>query len=361
MSEIWLLDDGRTFGGGQGNALRLGRFLSAPGSEGRARVYCPSSSELARRCGECGVPVFDARFPDVSPATAKDVVASLLLLRSMLKRATPNVIVVGGSLRAQFYAHAAGIGLRNAPPIVQFMIEQDSARRRLGRCFLRRAGNVVVLGDNALRAYTAALGRVRILKINNFLLEDDFSPKTLPREQTEAAPVLGVLGRLIPEKGVLELLEELAAIRSVWSQLVVAGPADDETYLRRVGDRVSSLQLDGAVEFVGALTDLRAFFEQIDVLLVPSVGLEGQPTVILEALAHGRPAVVRAPIWSVDFADLPVSPYRDSAELERRLAVARRAVVDFGGLRVRFGVPQAVAAFERVAADSRRRRRKRRT
>ena len=258
---LWLLDDGRSFGGGQMNALRLGRYVASASTDRSFRLFCPTTSELARRAVEAGLPVDDAQFPDLHPRELGRIRSGLAGLRRTLSNADQTVIVVGGSLRVQTYAHLAASGLGNQPTIVQFMTERDSAARRSGRLLLRRFGGVVAIGGNAARAYQAALPTIRVIKANNFLLPDELSAGLPPRRALEGPPVVGVLARLIPEKGIVELLDELAAAGPDWSKLVVGGHEDDPEYVRRVRARISSLGLEERVSLLGHVDDLDAFIE----------------------------------------------------------------------------------------------------
>ena len=75
--------------------------------------------------------------------------------------------------------------------------------------------------------------------------------------------------------------------------------------------RISELGLTDRVRLVGETDDVPGFLGSVDVLVVPSVGKEAQPTAIIEALAHGVPVIVRDPLYSPDFEGLPVASSRD--------------------------------------------------
>ena len=260
------------------------------------------------------------------------------------------MIFVGASLRTQVYAHAALLGTRRPSSIIHFMVEQDSAQRLAARLVLRRA--VVVMGGSAAERYRQAVPKVPVRAVNNFLLPEEFdSAKATPDRVADGEPpTVGVLARLIPEKGVLELVQELAAVPAGWSRLLVGGPRQDERYTAVVEQRIAALGLQSRVNLLGPVDDLGAFFEHADVLIVPSTGREGQPTVIVEALAHGRPVLVRAPLWSREFQGFPVHPYRSAAELGSLLAgVDGEATVDRTRVAAAFGIAQVVEAFERAA------------
>jgi glycosyltransferase involved in cell wall biosynthesis len=76
-----------------------------------------------------------------------------------------------------------------------------------------------------------------------------------------------------------------------WAALRVAGARQDEHYAAEVERRIASSGLGDRVELLGHRDDVVAFLAEIDALVVPSVGNEGQPTVILEALATGVPVI----------------------------------------------------------------------
>jgi glycosyltransferase involved in cell wall biosynthesis len=344
------------------NALRLGRYASSRGVEGpRFRLLCPINSELARRSIEVGLSVENAEFPGLHPRELPKMWSAINALRRRLAVVNDSVIVVGGSLRAQTYAHVAAVGLRNKPTIVQFMSERDSAVRRSGRFLLRRFGGVVAVGGNAAAAYHAALPDTEVIRVNNFLLPEELIGRELPRPNPRDPPVLGVLARLIPGKGIVELLEELAPWKSSWASLLVAGHEDHPSYALLVRERIASLGLDDRVSLLGHVDDLDEFMAMCDVLIVPSVGREGQPTAILDALACDRPVIVRDHIWSDDFEGLPVVPYRDASELPPLLESVSRMHADVTELARRFGPHQVLEAFEHAAAVIRARRSERRS
>jgi glycosyltransferase involved in cell wall biosynthesis len=349
VRELVLLDDAPIFGGGQQIVLRLARFVQQSVPDRAVRVVCPATSVLAARCRDAGIRVDDARFPDVGPLTAGRIAGAAFHLRRVLVPLGPDALGVGASLRCQVYAHAALLGLRQAPTVVHFMVEQDSARRLTTRLVLRRYGRVVALGENAAVAYRRCAPDVPILVRNNPLLPEEVETAARTPRPTRGGrpPVVGVLGRLAPVKGQLELVDELADVPGAWSSLLIGGEPEDDVYAQAIGDRIRARGLDERVRMLGRV-DFAAFFTQIDVLVVPSVGNEGQPAVIVESLAYGRPAVVRASVWSSDYAGLPVLPYDSAAELAGKLA-AESEPVDSRELARRFGPQQLLDGFEEAA------------
>lgn len=347
--DIWFVDDGRIMGGGQRFALRLARFAVAMPEPRRVTFLCPRASQLAREAQDAGFPVLHLDLPDPVPSSARALGAAARRLRTLLTDCDPEqTILVGNSARAQAVAMLACATLRRHPPLVNLMQERDSAERLSVRATHRIAGRVVAVGSAAADAYAAAVGAGRVTATNNFLLPDErASLAALRRPHSREHPVIGVLGRLIPEKGIAEFVAELAAGSATWSRVVIGGLAQDPAYAELVERAIVDAGLANRITFAGEVPDLQRFLADLDVLAVPSTGNEGQPTVILEGLAAGLALVVRRPIWSTDFEGLPVIPYDGAADLGGALErAARERPADLGVLARRFGPEQALGALD---------------
>lgn len=354
--DLWFVDDGRIMGGGQRVALRLARFAAAP-PHGRVVTFvCPDGSQLAREARAAGFTTLHLDLPDPVPSAARRLGAAARRLRGLLAGADPGrTILVGNSARAQAVAMLAVATMRRHPPLVNLMQERDSAGRLSVRITHRIAGRVVAVGSDAAGAYAHALGAGRVRAMNNFLLPQEVEAlAALRRPRRAGAPVVGVLGRVIPEKGIAEFVAELPPDDAAWSRVVLGGLAQDREYAARVEDAIAAAGLTGRVVFAGEVPDLHAFLGELDVLAVPSTGNEGQPTVILEGLAAGLGLVVRRSVWSADFDGLPVVPYDGAADLATALADASHAApADTGVLAERFGPAQALRALDAAAGGPR--------
>jgi glycosyltransferase involved in cell wall biosynthesis len=269
-------------------------------------------------------------------------------VRRLLREASPDCVIVANTAGAQAYAALATATLRRRPPLVHVMHEQMTAQRPTARWALRRWGSVVATGVNNVAVYRSALPGVTVGELNNFLADDLFSGQPRP---AAARPVVGVLGRMIPEKGILEAVEELAANPDSWSHARIAAPPQDAAYADRVRRRVAEVAAGRIILLDWA--DAVDFIDAVDVVLVPSTGMEGQPTVILEALARARPVVIRAALSSPDFDGLPVRSYQGAGDLGRVLA--ELPVLDSAAVAEasrRFGPDQAIAALRRAATSA---------
>jgi glycosyltransferase involved in cell wall biosynthesis len=136
--------------------------------------------------------------------------------------------------------------------------------------------------------------------------------------EPQAVPEVLYAGRLIREKGLYELLEAFARVRSgAEAHLIVAGEGPEAGGLQQ---RAEELGIAGDVTFTGHLAeeDLAALYRRATLLVLPSYS-EGLPTVILEALAFGLP-IVTTPIRGaadhlVEGTNALFVPPRESAPL----------------------------------------------
>jgi len=115
----------------------------------------------------------------------------------------------------------------------------------------------------------------------------DYPARSTPRPEPEPnRPVrFGFIGTLHPTKGIETVIESLARLPTDRWTLLVAG--------RGAPDYMDRLQAKSAllpVEFVGFVSP-DAFYENIDVVTVPSVWHDPLPRVILEAFSRAIPVV----------------------------------------------------------------------
>lgn len=103
------------------------------------------------------------------------------------------------------------------------------------------------------------------------------------RDRTGDAPsTVGYLGRLTDAKGIEVLL---AALAGTGKRLIVAGEGE-RSYVDGLKSRAPA-----GVEWRGQ-TDLAPFFDEVDVLVVPSVWLEPFGLVVVEAARAGVPVLI---------------------------------------------------------------------
>jgi glycosyltransferase involved in cell wall biosynthesis len=335
---IWLIDDGLIMGGGQAFALRLCRWLLTAQPTRELRLLCAEDSALAHRARAAGVTVMDAAFPAPNVRNALPAIRAAASLRRLLARSPVDALVIANSARVQAYVVALWPTLRGGRRLVNVMHERESARRASARFALRHVGGVAAVGDSGLATYREALGGVSVAKVSNFLLPEEFEAMAERRRSGPGAtaPVVGVLSRMCAGKGIPELVDELASQPQGWARLLVGAAFQDADYVEAVRERCRVHGLADRVELLGEVASVEDFLATVDILVVPSVAREGQPTVILEGLACGRPVLVRSHIWTADYEGLPVAAYDGAEELARLLRGARWAPASAADLIARF-------------------------
>lgn len=113
----------------------------------------------------------------------------------------------------------------------------------------------------------------------------------------DADKVALYVGRIAPEKGVAEVAEAFNLVAVEGSHMVIVGDVDaslygNAAYSRRV--RAAAERSYGRVRLVGAVPqeELPRYYAAAAFVVVPSLGSEGLPKAITEALAMKRPCVV---------------------------------------------------------------------
>jgi glycosyltransferase involved in cell wall biosynthesis len=102
-------------------------------------------------------------------------------------------------------------------------------------------------------------------------------------------PAIGFAGRLVPQKRPEDFLAMAARIAAHHPEVrfLIAGDGSRRSGYEQLAAR---LGLDGRVQFLGMVRDMRAFYASCDLLVLPSRS-EGCPNIVLEAMAMKVPVV----------------------------------------------------------------------
>ena len=110
-------------------------------------------------------------------------------------------------------------------------------------------------------------------------------------EHANLMPRIGMLGRISEEKGHLDFLRAARILvdKAVHCEFVICGAPlySDGAYLSEVRDLARGLP----VTFLDWVEDIGPVLRQLDVLAVPSSGIDAAPRVIMEAFSAGLPVV----------------------------------------------------------------------
>ena len=212
---------------------------------------------------------------------------------------------------------------------------------RITRCAERVLGHMTdfLFTQSAEDAQTAILEKIssaqKVTWISNGVDLDRFAPvdsAEAERQMYGLEPherVVGFVGRLVREKGIMELLDAMSLASEQIPGLVLLVAGDNAT----AGDRDQATQkiIDGYLKsrdlrfrivFTGFIDNVESMMRAIDVFTLPSYR-EGMPRSIIEAMATGKPVVatdIRGCREEVlDGQTGYLVPAGDSASLARRL------------------------------------------
>lgn len=235
---------------------------------------------------------------------------------------------------------------------------RDAISRRLTRCVVREADMLLTvsadLGRLAVRDYGAAPERVRV--VPNGCDATIFHPRDRQAARAELgipsdARLIGYVGRLVPEKGLRELLQAARTLAADMPHLCIAlvgeGPMREEL-------AALATQAGCEITFAGAQPADRValWMAATDLVTLPSYS-EGHPNVLVEALACGR-GVVATPVGGIpEVVDVDsgilVSP-RDAHALAEGLRTALAREWDEAALAGRFSRSWTTVAEETLVA-----------
>ena len=154
--------------------------------------------------------------------------------------------------------------------------------------------------ESAIRLGIAT--RERVTWIGNGVQLDSFIPGPIDmsvRAEFDLLPdhkVVGFIGRIVREKGVLDLIDAMSLVVSEdpQSRLLVVGDtlaSDGDTAAKRmVREAIRKHGLETVVRFAGMRDDIPRLLRAMDVFTLPS-WREGMPRSIIEAMASGLPVV----------------------------------------------------------------------
>ncbi|MFQ6103598.1 MAG: glycosyltransferase [Candidatus Glassbacteria bacterium] len=167
--------------------------------------------------------------------------------------------------------------------------------RLLEKLILRLFKRIIVLSgqnrDELLSHFSVVPGKVRVIE-NGVEDQGEVRQADLEGLRRELGIVNGkqivaCAGRLTPQKGFGHLLEAARQLGRKDVAIVIAGEGPSAHLLR---SRVEQLRLGDSVIFTGFREDVWKIFCLSDLVAIPSI-YEGQPLVLLQAMAAGKAVV----------------------------------------------------------------------
>lgn len=278
LRTLFLLED-LCYGGTQKQnlalACRLDRDLFAPGI---LTLTGPTDLDAAAR--QADVPLYHLG------ETRK--VPSLFFARlgGMLKKLKPDILVPCTAL-PNIWGRLWGRFL-NIPVIVG-TVRGGGAPKRQHEWLLRRFASGIVCNSKALAQIMAGMGvpAACLRYIPNGVDTEHFFPHERGQAQNQ---VIVCVARLARDKDHLTLLKAFAMIAADFprASLRIVGEGPEEGSLKNYLEQNFPAKLAGRVVFAGASADPALELDNADIFALSSIR-EGQPNVILEAMACGLP------------------------------------------------------------------------
>lgn len=216
-------------------------------------------------------------------------------LRELIQRENVDVVHAHGyksDIYTYFAAKGAGVGMVST---CHNWLDSDLNAWAYGvmdRMVLRQFQRVVGVSEAVLeRLRSAGVKDERCRLIENGISVRPFAnaEPTLRREFGFNGELIGVVGRLSPEKGITYLLDAAGEVleKRPSAMFVIVGDGPERSSLEAAAQ---TLGLGERVRFTGKRSDVPGVFASLDVLVQPSVD-EGLPITLLEALASRLPVV----------------------------------------------------------------------
>lgn len=207
-----------------------------------------------------------------------DLLATIQTM-GLLRQERPDAILVHCSRSLALMKRAA----RGRIPVIATLHNQKIKR-------MLKADAFFCISEHIRRLIAAALGTQEaqpLFVIPNMIQVP--AGLTFAPQPYHSPPVLGILSRLVPYKGIDVFIEALTVLRAkgLLFRVVIGGDGEAGESLQR---QVRELGLEQEVRFVGWVKDNADFFAGIDIFCLPSIH-EPFGIVILEAFLYGRPLV----------------------------------------------------------------------
>lgn len=341
--ELAVYSDATELGGAERS---LGDVIAALGAHVGVHVVAVDPDIAAWLCGRRP----GTRSTLVAPIAGKRDVKAMAEFVMTLRRLRPDVLhvnlrtpwtcqyvlLLGGLVRG---VHVVAVEHLPYPP-------PSRRQRLLRRLAEKRLAAHVCVGRTAAIEVAEQIGiePEAIRLIHNGVADTRAEPLPLPAGI--GRPIVGSLGRLVPQKGYDVLLAALARLPDV--QLVIVGEGVERSALAREAEERG---IAGRVTLAGWHPEARRYLPNFDLFVLPS-RFEGLPLAIIEAMLAGL-AVVATDVGSVaecvedGVTGLLVPPGEVDA-----LVDALRRLLDDEALRRRLGAAGRLVAQERFSVES---------
>src|SRR6266496_4178030 len=211
-------------------------------------------------------------------------------LKALLRDRRPDLVQVEEEPSTHAAKQVFGAARRFAIPLVLFThqnvpLDQGSCAHWKQRRMLRKLSGVVAGSDLAGTIVRQDAPNLRSAVIPQLGARAPHEPQHVPHEGL----AIGAVGRLVPQKGLDNLLQALATLRGAKWRLTIVGDGPERERLEALA---SELRLAARVRWTGGLPgeQVTNLWPDLDVLVQPSVASpewrEANGQVLMEAMAN---------------------------------------------------------------------------
>jgi len=294
----------RGWGGQPARILMLSMGQARRGH--RVVISAPEGSILAERSRKAGLETFEEpRYR--KPKHFLSAVRDARQLDRLLRAEPIDLIDAHGSQDLWAAAVARMLGRHRTPLVFTRHNTKEVADHPVNRYLYRRSiDHLIVASGSVLDRYDLLLrrgdlSRDRVSIVHSAFWEDRFHPEIdgsavrgeILGDRASDGILVGVIGRLVPDKGGIYFLRAAAKLREEFPQarFLFVGVGDGEPTLRAA---VQELGIDDRVRFLGFRDDVPQVMAALDLLVLPSIDCDASSGVLKEAMAVGRPVVATA-------------------------------------------------------------------
>lgn len=275
-------------GGAETFTASLARALRGKGVDARVVFIC-DPSPLEQRLRPSGVP-----YETLGLNRGRSVVLHPRRFANATMRAGADgaILIDGGYLAATLRLG----GYRGKIIAVEhgafLLVRQMPAYRRILHTLARRVGahsvDARVAVSDFVHSQVENAARP-LVTIPNAVDLDLYRPPQANRPARSNELMIGCMARLVPGKGVDDLLNAAAEVRTEGIRIRIAGDGPERAALEALARR---LALTPRVDFLGWVVDADGFWRSCDVAVVPShQWIETFGLTAVEAMASGRPVI----------------------------------------------------------------------
>lgn len=262
--------------------------------EAGARVFVvPRMKKLTSRRGRAWLALYAVNFP-----------LAVAALAALIRRERVDIVHTNTIHNLYGWAAARAAGRRHVWHVRE-IVWQNASLLKIERALALRYSDRVIVTSGAVARMFVANGTLPagVVTIPNGVDTDRFRPGRDDAVRRSfgippGVPLVGTAARMDVWKGLDDFIDAAGIVHRTRPDVrfvIAGGPIEGlEHYERMLRDRVREQKLDGVVHFAGwrfGPSEMPAFYQALDLFVLPSREAEPFGLVVLEAMASGLPVI----------------------------------------------------------------------